>query len=75
MNNVHDIIRGFYRGCLMKDFILGGTMSAYRIVALPGDGTGREVMREALKVLDVFQKHGPVDFDIREIPCLSLIHI
>ena len=44
-------------------------MSAYRIVALPGDGTGREVMREALKVLDVFQKHGPVDFDIREIPC------
>ena len=53
----------------MKDFILGSTMSAYRIVALPGDGTGREVMREALKVLDVIQEHGPVDFDIREIPC------
>ena len=42
----------------MKGFILGGTMSAYRIVALPGDGTGREVMREALKVLNVIQKHG-----------------
>ena len=44
-------------------------MSAYRIVALPGDGTGREVMTEALKVLDVFQKNGNVEFEIRVIPC------
>ena len=44
-------------------------MSAYRIVALPGDGTGREVMAEALKVLDVFQVNGTVKFDIRVIPC------
>ena len=43
----------------MKDFILGRTMTAYRIVVLPGDGTGREVMREALKVLDVIQNYGP----------------
>ena len=44
-------------------------MSAYRIVALPGDGTGREVMTEALKVLDVFQENGNVEFEIRVIPC------
>ena len=57
MNNVHDIIRGFYRGCLMKDFILGGTMSAYRIVALPGDGTGREVAQEAVRLLETISEH------------------
>ena len=39
-------------------------MSAYRIVALPGDGTGREVMTEALKVLDVFQKNGNVELKL-----------
>ena len=54
-------------------------MAAYRIIALPGDGTGREVMNEALKVLGVFQENGPIDFEIKVIPCggqhLSLIHI
>lgn len=44
-------------------------MAAYRIIALPGDGTGREVMNEALKVLGVFQENGPIDFEIKVIPC------
>ena len=51
----------------MKDFILGRTMTAYRIVVLPGDRSRSE--REALKVLDVIQNYGPVEFEIREIPC------
>ncbi|MBO36936.1 MAG: 3-isopropylmalate dehydrogenase [Anaerolineaceae bacterium] len=44
-------------------------MSTYRLSVLPGDGTGREVMAEALRVLSVFEEHSPISFDITEIPC------
>jgi|TARA_B100000959_G_scaffold7885_1_gene7983 3-isopropylmalate dehydrogenase len=45
------------------------SMSTYRLSVLPGDGTGREVMAEALRVLSVFEEHSPISFDITEIPC------
>ena len=40
---------------------------AYKIVLLPGDGTGPEVMREAVKVLDAVEAAFGVRFD--KIPC------
>ena len=44
-------------------------MTAYRLSVLPGDGTGPEVIAEALRVIEVFQQHSPVSFEITEIPC------
>ena len=43
--------------------------TAYHVVALPGDGTGPEVLREGLKVLAAVA--GPLGrrFEIEEIPC------
>ena len=37
--------------------------------SFPGDGTGREVMGEALRVLSVFEENSPLSFEIKEIPC------
>ena len=42
---------------------------AYKLVLLPGDGVGPEVMREALKVLDAVEKRFGVAFDKVPIPC------
>ena len=44
-------------------------MTAYRLTVLPGDGTGREVVAEALRVITVFEENSPSSFDITEIPC------
>ena len=44
-------------------------MDTYRVAVLPGDGTGREVMREALRILSIFDENSPASFDINEIPC------
>jgi 3-isopropylmalate dehydrogenase len=44
-------------------------MTAYRLTVLPGDGTGREVIAEAMRVLAVFEENSPSSFDITEIPC------
>ena len=44
-------------------------MSTYRVTVLPGDGTGKEVMLESMKVLDIFHKFSPLSFDITQIPC------
>jgi 3-isopropylmalate dehydrogenase len=41
----------------------------YKIVLLPGDGTGPEVMREAVKVLRVVEDRFGVDFDLLPYPC------
>ena len=53
------------QGLLDEGLHSGKDDDRVRIVVLPGDGTGREVMREALKVLDVIQNYGPVEFEIR----------
>ncbi len=45
------------------------TMAAYRLAVLPGDGTGREVMSEALKLLALFEEKSPISFEIKHIPC------
>jgi len=44
-------------------------VSEYRLTVLPGDGTGREVIAEAMRVIGVFEEHSPLSFDITEIPC------
>ena len=44
-------------------------MTDYRLTVLAGDGTGPEVIAEALRVIEVFQQHSPVSFEITEIPC------
>jgi|TARA_B100002052_G_scaffold245378_1_gene231150 3-isopropylmalate dehydrogenase len=53
----------------MNDEQVASHMATYRLAALPGDGTGREVMREALRVLSVFEENSPLSFEIKEIPC------
>lgn len=42
---------------------------SYRIVALPGDGTGPEVLREGLKVLEAVAGPLGLTYDIEEIAC------
>ena len=43
-------------------------MVEYRLTVLPGDGTGREVIAEARRIIEVFEEHSPMAFDITEIP-------
>src|SRR6185436_7725176 len=42
---------------------------AYDVVLLPGDGIGRDVMREGRKVLDEVASKTSARFDMTEIPC------
>ena len=44
-------------------------MTSYTLALLPGDGTGRDVMVEAEKVLDVIEELTPLSFARRKIPC------
>lgn len=44
-------------------------MTDIQVVALPGDGTGPEVMAQALRVLELVGPAAAVRFDVREIPC------
>lgn len=53
----------------MNEKHVHSTMSEYRVAVLPGDGTGKEVIREARRVMDVFEELSPLSFNITEIPC------
>ena len=44
-------------------------MADYTIAILPGDGVGREVSLEAMKILEVIQNHSKYNFDMKVIPC------
>jgi 3-isopropylmalate dehydrogenase len=44
-------------------------MSAFKVVALPGDGTGPEVMRHALRLLHAAGDAAGARFEVEEIPC------
>lgn len=44
-------------------------MKDISVVALPGDGTGPEVMAQALRVLELVGPAAGVRFNVREIPC------
>lgn len=44
-------------------------MTTYKIVVLPGDGTGQEVIREAKKILNATSEVFELDFEIVDIPC------
>ena len=43
----------------------GAYMALHRITALPGDGTGREVMIEAMKLLRTIESNSPIDFKLQ----------
>tara|TARA_B100000029_G_scaffold356610_1_gene349411 strand:+ start:4760 stop:5926 length:1167 start_codon:yes stop_codon:yes gene_type:complete len=36
---------------------------------LPGDGTGREVIAEAMRIVETIEANSPLSFDVTEIPC------
>lgn len=42
---------------------------SYYIVALPGDGVGKEVTEQALKILEAVQQKEQIQFNIEIIPC------
>ncbi len=42
---------------------------AYKLVSLPGDGTGPEVMREGMRVLEAVSRPLGVEWQVEEIPC------
>lgn len=44
-------------------------MTSYTLALLPGDGTGRDVMVEAEKVLDTIEACSPLRFTRERIPC------
>src|SRR4051812_2900870 len=44
-------------------------MANYQVVTLPGDGTGPEVMKQAMRVLAAVEAAGIARFAIEEIPC------
>ena len=41
-------------------------MKRHRIAVLPGDGIGPEIVREALKILDIVSKETGVSFETKE---------
>ena len=41
----------------------------YKVIALPGDGIGPEVMREGLRILEAVAKPLGLEFEVEEIPC------
>ncbi|MFQ6060035.1 MAG: isocitrate/isopropylmalate dehydrogenase family protein [Thermoplasmata archaeon] len=44
-------------------------MTKYKLVVLPGDGIGKEVIWEAVKVLEAIEEIFPVDFERITYPC------
>ena len=44
-------------------------MAPYRLALLPGDGTGREVMKEVKRILSTFHDSGAISLETTEIPC------
>ena len=44
-------------------------MPAFNIAILPGDGTGREVSIEAIRILETIQEHTGFSFNLKTIPC------
>ena len=39
-------------------------MSGYRLTVLPGDGTGREVIVEAMRIVETLEANSPLSFDV-----------
>ncbi|MAK77866.1 MAG: tartrate dehydrogenase, partial [Euryarchaeota archaeon] len=44
-------------------------MHKYCVASLPGDGTGREVMQEAINMLAVIESCTDLQFDVTTLPC------
>jgi isocitrate/isopropylmalate dehydrogenase len=44
-------------------------MTSLHVVALPGDGTGPEVLAQGLRMLTAVGESAGVRFDVEEIPC------
>ena len=44
-------------------------MTEHRIAILPGDGTGREVAQEAVRLLETISEHSKHGFELTQIDC------
>jgi 3-isopropylmalate dehydrogenase len=44
-------------------------MKTFKVILLPGDGIGPEVVSEAVRVLKAVEPHLEVRFDLEEQPC------
>ena len=56
-------------GCVHVVVALRNIMVDYRVTILPGDGTGREVMSEASRLLDAIADNSNIGFEQTLIPC------
>ncbi len=43
-------------------------MKTYKVALLPGDGIGPEIMKQAVKVLNVIEENNPVKFELLSAP-------
>lgn len=50
-------------------------MKRYKIVILPGDGIGPEVMAQAMRTLEAIENAGLCGFDLETIPCAGSYYI
>lgn len=53
----------------MNEKVVPRSMAPYRLALLPGDGTGREVMKEVKRILSTFHDSGAISLETTEIPC------
>ena len=53
----------------MNERVVPRSMAPYRLALLPGDGTGREVMKEVKRILSTFHDSGAISLETTEIPC------
>src|ERR1700726_3989262 len=53
------LLRAVQHICLFLSFVLETNMKSYRIATIPGDGIGKEVVPEGIRVLETAgRKHG-----------------
>ena len=57
------------RGSVQEGVLRGAAMGDHRIAVLPGDGVGREVAPEAVRILETVMEHTNHGFVFDEIPC------
>jgi isocitrate/isopropylmalate dehydrogenase len=50
-------------------------MNKYKIVILPGDGAGQEVMAQSERILEVVERAELCSFDVENIPCAGSYYV
>jgi len=63
-------IRLYYsQGFVLVGVSFAQAMTEHRIAILPGDGTGREVAQEAVRLLETISEHSKHGFELTQIDC------